>query len=135
MTEARQTVMFAIGLIFAVLAVGAVLGAYPRSFDGSGGGSWVAAPGAHLSAAVLAAVAAAHLWVSLSEAALARVAAGLVAGLGLVVAIVLTAALPPIGIVLVMAYGYVLLGIVRGQDHGEASELRHRLRRRGRGPS
>jgi hypothetical protein len=71
MSESGRMVMTGIGLLFAVLAAGAVLGAYPRSFRGEGGGEWVVAPGALMVAGVLAAVAAAHLWAGLSDGAAA----------------------------------------------------------------
>jgi hypothetical protein len=131
MTQGRRAVLVAVGLLLALLAAGATLGAYPRSFDASGGGMWVAPPGQFIAATVLAVLTAAHLWSGFSEVEPARVVALILAVLGTVAGLVLLVASPPVGAVLLIVYGYVLLGLIRRDDDAETADLRRHIRRRG----
>ena len=115
--------MTVLGLVWLVLAAGAVLGDYPRFFDGSGGGVSGAAPSAMVIVGVLAAVGVAHLWSSVSDSRAADATSRSLAVLGLLFGLGLIPGLPPVGILLTVGYGPVVLGMVRGNRSTESEEL------------
>lgn len=134
MTDGVRGVLLGLGLVMAIIAAGAVLGAYPRSFSGSGGGRWI--PGSHnLPFAALAGILAAlHLWAAFSDRDSAPKVAYAVAVIGLVLGLALVVAQPIVGFVLLVAYAYVVRRLLAVEPAGGVSELRRHLRSRRRPP-
>ncbi len=128
MSLGRKSTMFGIGIVLVVLAAVVLLFGYPRLFDGNG--RWVqGGSSGYLVAGVVALLAAAHMWSSVTDTRPGRMVAGGLAVLGLGGGTCLLWTAPIVGVVLVSVYGYVLLGLLRRADVAEQERLRRHLRR------
>lgn len=127
MTEGRTTAMALMGIAMLVYAAGIIVGMNPP-MDGrrvsvvslGDVAPWVG--GLVLASAI-------HLWAALSETSLTKPIAHVVSLAGMAAGVVLIATLQPLGIVLLVIYGYILFGLVRRADEARSDGLRRHLHR------
>ena len=113
MTEGRTTAMALLGIAMLVYAAGIIVGMNPPM---DGRRVWVVSLGdVAPMAGGLVLASAIHLWAALSETSFTRPIAHVVALAGMAAGVVLIATLQPLGIVLLVIYGYILFGLVRAR--------------------
>ncbi len=130
MTDGRRAVLWVCAGLYSLIAAAAVLGAFPRSFDGSGGGAWIAGSGNMVFAIVVGFVAAVHYWIAAGESRAAGAATSVVSIIGILSGLVLLSGVAPLGGLMIAAYGFVLTGSSTGGVGRGGEELQARLRSR-----
>lgn len=130
MTHLTRTLIGGLGLAWILFAALGIWTGYPQPFDSSRAGGWINGEGAFALAGGLAVVAGLHFWLATTDSDIATIAARLIGAAGLVVGLVGIAVLPPVGVVLVAAYGFILWTVLRRDDLRQADRLRRHLDRR-----